>query len=139
MKRSRIELKAGEIGDNVALPIPLVDRGRGDPRNILGVIVSRSINDQYKVATKSGVLKGSYSMNQFDICPERLLREGDINSDTEISLREAVIKESVNGGQGFVKCSCNGHKKIPSNRCKCFKSKQLCNSRWHNSLNCTNK
>lgn len=139
VKRSRIELKAGEIGDNVALPIPLVDRGRGDPRNILGVIVSRSINDQYKVATKSGVLKGSYSRNQFDICPERLLRKGDINSDTEISLREAVIKESVNGGQGFVKCSCNGHKKCQSNRCKCFKSKQLCNSRCHNSLNCTNK
>ncbi|XP_066964221.1 KRAB-A domain-containing protein 2-like [Macrobrachium rosenbergii] len=139
VKRSRIELKAGEIGDNVALPIPLVDRGRGDPRNILGVIVSRSINDQYKVATKSDVLKGRYSRNQFDICPERLLIRGEINSDTEISLRETVIKESVNGGQGFVKCSCNGHQKCQSNRCKCFKSKQLCNSRCHNSLNCTNK
>ncbi|XP_066953255.1 SCAN domain-containing protein 3-like [Macrobrachium rosenbergii] len=41
VKRSRIELKAGEIGDNVALPIPLVDRRRGDPRNILGVTIDR--------------------------------------------------------------------------------------------------
>ncbi|XP_068229325.1 uncharacterized protein [Palaemon carinicauda] len=63
VKRSPTELVAGEIGDNIALPIPLVDRGRGDPRNILGVIVSRSMNDQYRVATKSGILKGSYSRN----------------------------------------------------------------------------
>ncbi|XP_068209297.1 KRAB-A domain-containing protein 2-like [Palaemon carinicauda] len=139
VKRSRTELVAGEIGDNIALPIPLVDRGRGDPRNILGVIVSRSMNDQYRVATKSGILKGSYSRNQFDICPERLLKESDINNDIEISLREAVIKSSFSGGQGFVKCSCNGPKKCQTNRCKCFKSKQLCNSRCHNSLNCVNK
>ncbi|XP_068220838.1 KRAB-A domain-containing protein 2-like [Palaemon carinicauda] len=47
VRGSQTELVAGEIGDNIALPIPLVDRGRGDPRNILGVIVSRSMNDQY--------------------------------------------------------------------------------------------
>jgi hypothetical protein len=39
VKRSRVELKFGEIGDNVAIPIPMVDRGRGDPRNFLGVIL----------------------------------------------------------------------------------------------------
>ncbi|XP_068235774.1 uncharacterized protein [Palaemon carinicauda] len=135
VKRSRTELVAGEIGDNIALPIPLVDRGRGDPRNILGVIVSRSMNDQYRVATISGILKGSYSRNQFDICPKRLLKESDINNDIEISLREAVIKSSISGGQGSVKCSCNGPKKCQTNRCKCFK----CNSRCYNSLICVNK
>jgi hypothetical protein len=31
VKRSQIELKVGEVGDNVAVPVPLVDRGRGDP------------------------------------------------------------------------------------------------------------
>ena len=36
IKRSRIDLAHGHPGDNVAVPIPLVDRGRGDPRNILG-------------------------------------------------------------------------------------------------------
>ncbi|KAK4326501.1 hypothetical protein Pmani_003027 [Petrolisthes manimaculis] len=35
VKRSRIELQAGNIGDNVALPVPMIDRSRGDPRNIL--------------------------------------------------------------------------------------------------------
>ena len=29
VKRSRIELQAGNIGDNVALPVPMVDRAGG--------------------------------------------------------------------------------------------------------------
>ena len=88
VKRSRIELTAYQIRDNVAVPIPLVDRGRGDPRNILGVIVSRSKSDQCKISTRCGLLKCSYSRNQFDICPERLRRcpyTGKL-----VSLREAV-------------------------------------------------
>lgn len=139
VKRSRIELVAGEIGDNVAVPIPLVDRGRGDPRNILGIIVSRDDSNNYRIATRSGILKGKYSRNQFDICPERLLFENDINQDTEISLRHAVIQTSISGGQGFVKCSCNGHSKCQTKRCKCFKAQLLCNSRCHSSLSCSNK
>ena len=30
MKRSQDNLTAGPIGDNVAVPIPTVDRGKGD-------------------------------------------------------------------------------------------------------------
>ena len=31
VERSRIDIAHGHPGDNVAVPIPLVDRGRGDP------------------------------------------------------------------------------------------------------------
>ncbi|XP_037779415.1 SCAN domain-containing protein 3-like [Penaeus monodon] len=111
VKRSRLDFKVGEPGDNVAVPIPAVDRGRGDPRNILGVIVNRDLdNDQYKIAVKSGVLKGQYSRNQFDLCPQRLLTEDDVNQDTAVSLREAVIAQSACGGQGFTRCNCSGLK-----------------------------
>ncbi|XP_047490887.1 uncharacterized protein LOC125040376 [Penaeus chinensis] len=61
VKRSRLDFKVGEPGDNVVVPIPAVDRGRGDPRNILGFIVSRDLDsDQYKVDVKSGVLKEQF-------------------------------------------------------------------------------
>jgi len=140
VKHSRLDFKVGEPGDNVAVPIPAVDRGRGDPRNILGVIVSRDLdNDQYKIAVKSGVLKGQYSRNQFDLCPQRLLTEDDVNQDTAVSLREAVIAQSACGGQGFTRCNCSGLKKCSTNRCKCFKAKAKCNSRCHGSVNCANK
>ena len=35
IKRSRTVNQAGNPGDNVTVPIPLVDRGRGDPRNLM--------------------------------------------------------------------------------------------------------
>ena len=63
IKRSRVVLTAGEGGDNVAVPIPAVDRGRGDPRNLLGVIVDVDDNEQYTTACPSGVLKRIYSRN----------------------------------------------------------------------------
>jgi hypothetical protein len=53
------------VGDNVAVPIPSVDRGRGDPRNILGVILAVE-NGQYTIGCPSGILKGKYSRHQFD-------------------------------------------------------------------------
>ena len=65
--RSHVDLRAGSIGDNVAAPIPTIDKGRGDPRNILGVIMDVTNKDQYKIAVKYGVLKGHYSRNQFDM------------------------------------------------------------------------
>ena len=69
LKRSRQEQVAGNPGDNVIIPIPLVDRGRGDPRNIMGVVLEINENDMYCIAVRAGILKGSYSRNQFDLSP----------------------------------------------------------------------
>ena len=139
VKRSHIQCKPGSPGDNVAVPIPSVDRGRGDPRNILGVILYRDKRDQYRIAVKSGILKGLYSRNQFDLCPQKLLTLDHVNQEQSISLRSAVIAESTTGGQGFAKCNCQGSKKCQTMRCKCFKARLQCNSRCHSSLNCPNK
>jgi hypothetical protein len=139
VKRSRIELQAGNIGDNVALPVPMVDRGRGDSRNILGVIIDRNENDLYTIATRHGVLSNKYTRADFTLCPQRLLKNSDINKDKHVSLREA-LKLSKSGGQGFVKCNCAAlQKKCSNSRCKCFKAQLKCNSRCHNSLSCMNK
>ncbi|KAL8561907.1 hypothetical protein ACOMHN_046697 [Nucella lapillus] len=67
VKRSRLDLGHGQRGDNVAIPIPLVDRGRGDPQNILRVILDRSENDNYTLVTKHGILKRAYTRNEFEI------------------------------------------------------------------------
>ena len=66
-------LRAGSIGKNVAVPNPTVDRGRGDPRNIVGVIMDVTDKEQYKIAVKCGILKGHYSRNQLDLCPQTLM------------------------------------------------------------------
>jgi len=60
VKRSRVEHVTGHPLDNVTIPTPLVDRGRGDPRNIMGVILDRDDNDMYRIiAVRAGVLKGN--------------------------------------------------------------------------------
>ena len=52
VKRSRLDIAHGHPGDNVAVPIPLVDRGRGDPRNILAVILERNECNMYTICVK---------------------------------------------------------------------------------------
>jgi len=140
VKRSRKEHVAGSVGDNVTIPIPLFDRGRGDPRNILGLIIDRDVtNDLYQIGVKSGILNGKFSRNQFDLCSQVLLSASDVSTKREISLREAVQLQSVCGGQGFTKCNCKGTSSCATNRCKCFKANLKCNSRCHSSLTCSNK
>ena len=56
VKRSKVVLGAGQVGDNVAVLIPIVDRGRGDPRNLLGVIVDLDENNMYTINIKAGIL-----------------------------------------------------------------------------------
>ena len=63
VKRSSLELTRRQVGDNVAVPIPLVD----DPRNILGIIIDRDENDMYAICVKAGILKGKFTLNQFDL------------------------------------------------------------------------
>ena len=102
VKRSRIDLKAGEIADNVAVPIPMVDRGRGDPRNILGVILDRIENDLYRITVKEGVLKTKYTRTEFALCPQHLLTIDDVNTTDMISLREAMRKAHLGVKDSFV-------------------------------------
>ncbi|KAK6173277.1 hypothetical protein SNE40_016757 [Patella caerulea] len=139
VKRSRVELATGQVEDNVAVPIPLVDRGRGDPRNILGIIIDRDEKNMYAICVKAGILKGKFSRNQFDLCPQQLLTKSDVDHTSTVTLRQAVHKESSCGGQGYVRCNCVGSKRCWTNRCKCFKNKLKCSSRCHSSLLCTNK
>jgi len=112
VKRSRVEMVAGKVGDNVAVPIPLVDWGRGDLRNILGIVLDRNENDLYTICIKGGILKGKYSRNQFDVCPQTLLTEQDVDQTKTISLRQAVNVKSSSGGQGFVRCNFSDIKNV---------------------------
>ena len=45
------------------VPIPVVDRGRGDPRNFLGVIIDRGDNNLYTTAVKTGILINIHPTN----------------------------------------------------------------------------
>ena len=44
IKHRRLQLPSVDKGDTVALSIPQVDRGRGDPRNILGLVMDHDLD-----------------------------------------------------------------------------------------------
>ena len=75
----------------MAVPIPSDDRGRGDPRNIIGVILAVE-NGHYTIGCPSGILKGKHSRHQFDVCLQRHLSESDVNAIV-VDLRDVGIIE----------------------------------------------
>jgi hypothetical protein len=116
VKRSRRVMVEGSIGDNVTVPIPSFDRGRTDPRNLIGVITDKDENGLYRIAVKSGMLEGKFTRNQFDICAYALYSINAMNMEKTVPLRKAVHGDSTCGGQGFVTCNCSGSKRCQTKK-----------------------
>ena len=55
-----MELDVAKYGDNIALTVPSVDRGRYDPRNLIGVVLAVNSDGSFKIGVKGGILKGTY-------------------------------------------------------------------------------
>jgi len=62
------------IGDTVRVTILDVDRGRGDPRNILFAVVSIKDGEFCELGNKDGTIEQHYARSQFDICPEPCIK-----------------------------------------------------------------
>ncbi|CAG2205715.1 unnamed protein product [Mytilus edulis] len=98
-----------ETGANVLVAIPHVDRGKGDPRNLMAVVTGKEEHG-YKLGIKDGILRGLYTRNQFelsDTCDSNFIAIQCVNHYNEISFRKAVSKVSLCDGQGYTKCGCS--------------------------------
>jgi hypothetical protein len=49
-----------DVGSNVILPIPDVDRAKADLRNLVGVVLERNDDGLYRIGTKEGVVNKLY-------------------------------------------------------------------------------
>ena len=136
VKRCKRVFPEADIGDSVTVPIPAVDRGRSDPRNLIDIIKDKEL---YTIVVKNGVLQGKYSRNQFDVCTHSMYTLQNMNEECSISLRAAVRQESKCGGQGYTKCNCSGSKRCQTNRCSRSKAHMVCRSRCHSLLTYSNK
>ena len=63
--RSNKVLDEVEVGCNIVVPFPNVDRGKGDSKNIVAVVQSKT-EKGYRMATKHDILLISYMRNQFE-------------------------------------------------------------------------
>ena len=95
-----------------------VDRGRGDPRNSLGVILDCDEQNMYTIAVKSEIISSKYARNQFDLCPQKLLTYCYVNMECTVTLRQAATA-TTSGGQWFFDVIVQMVKKqCQTNRCK---------------------
>lgn len=124
-----------DVGTTVRIPVPEVDRGRGDARSILGVILANN-DGFYRIGTRDGTLKNLLVRSQFDVCKENIINISEVGSK-EVGIRTLATSQSLGSGQGFKKCACKN--KCQSKKCNCVKNNVLCNSKCHNSLSCCNK
>ena len=67
IKQSNKKIKLVDVGQNVLMPIPLVDRRSPfDPQNLPGVILQRIENGMYRIGTALGILENLYTSSQFE-------------------------------------------------------------------------
>ena len=108
-----------KVGECVAVFVPEFDRGKGDPPNVIGVVLEIE-NKRFKIGTKAGIIKNWLGRNSFESVKYKGLKKEQVPSES-LSLREIVKKLSVGNGQGYVRCFCKGL--CQNKKFKCFKSK----------------
>ncbi|CAF0895780.1 unnamed protein product [Didymodactylos carnosus] len=55
------------LGDNIRVPVPLMDKYCTDPPNVLDLII-KEINGMYKIGCRGGTINRFYARNQFEKC-----------------------------------------------------------------------
>lgn len=135
LKYSNNKFPPAVLGDIVKIPIPDVDKGKTDSRNLLCVFISIDYTN-YMFETKEGRIKQHYSRNQFTVCKQKFLSITEV-PDEEKSLREIVKMQSLTGGHGFKRCFCR--RKCDTKRCSYRIKNLLCNSKCHGSGPCNYK
>jgi hypothetical protein len=120
---SNLRLPAVDIGTNVVIRVPDLDRRRLAPRNILAV-VDISSSGLYLLGTKEGLLERLYARNEFTAADNNLIEDHDVPSSS-LSVRSASMITS-GSKQGFVSCHCKGY--CIDKKCKCRSKNMKCDS-----------
>jgi len=128
---SNLRLPAVDIGTNVVVRVPDLDRGRLAHRNVLADVISSGL---YLLGTKEGLLERLYARSEFTTA-DNFIEAHDVPSSS-LSLRSALMITSGNK-QGFV--SCHRKRCCIDKKCKCLSKNMKCNSKCHYDSSCKNK
>ena len=132
---SNSRLPAVDIGTNVVVRVPDLDRGRLTPRNVLAFIVDVNSSGLYLLGTKEGLLERLYARNEITTADNNFMEVHDVPSSS-LSLRSASMITS-GSKQGFVRCHCKRY--CIDKKCRCRSKNMKCNSKCHSNSSCKNK
>ena len=93
-------------------------RSKLDPPNLHALVIDVIGEVGYKLAVKSGVLKGVFSRHHFKHSPLNFLSRSDINLErVDLAVRTASRSQSFNKDRKPSKCGCKGQ--CSNKHCKC--------------------
>ena len=87
---SNSRLPAVDIGTNVVVRVPDLDRGRLAPRNVLVVVVDVSFSGLYLLGMKEGLLEQLNARNEFTTAENNFIEAHDVPSSS-LSLQSASM------------------------------------------------
>jgi hypothetical protein len=112
---SNSRLPQVDIGTNVVVRVPDLDRGRLAPRNVLAGFVDVNSSGLYLLGTKEGLLERLYACNE-STNADSFMEAHDVPSSS-LSLRSVSMITS-RSKQGFVSCHCKRY--CVDKKCKCL-------------------
>ena len=128
IKSSNKRIKLLEVGDNVRIPIPSVDRAPLGPTSLVGAVLGVSSTGNTQLGTKHGKIASHFSHSEVSPCgSNQLLAPTDV-PDVQLSVRTAARQEV---GSARTRCGCRTT--CQSGRCNCYKLKVKCGSKCHGS------
>lgn len=77
LNRSKIIHNVFEKGNNVAVPIPAVDRAPGDSQNMICVVLENK-NGMVKIGNEHEIINSLYSLNESTLLPTNFLTAEDM-------------------------------------------------------------
>ena len=127
-----------DIGGLVRVRIPAEDRSKLDRLTLPAKVLSFDDHGKLIIGCEIGILKQHFDSHELSPL------EGDWPSlenipETVVTLREAARNQSI---MKISSVSCHCKSNCQDNRCKCFKAKVICTSKYHPSSrtnqNCRN-
>jgi len=123
---SNLRLPAADIGTNVVVRVPDLDRGRLAPRNVLAVVTDVNSFGLYLLGMKEGLLEQLYACNEFTTVDNNFIEAHDMPSSSQ-SLQSASMIMS-GSKQRSVSCHCKRY--CIDKKCKCCSKNMKCNSKF---------
>ena len=121
-KQKLKKAKQLDIGDNILVHVPEVDkRSPFDPPNISG-IMERNEEGYLKIGTSEGTLDRSYLPSEVEFSFSHFLSLEDV-PNVIVTLRKAVLASSLGKSRLFCHCTSG----CGSNRCRCRRLGKICN------------
>ena len=127
----QLKTSAVDIGTNVVVRVPDLDRGRLAPRNVLAVVVDVNFSGLYLLGTKEGLLELLCARSKFTTADNNFIEAHDVPSSSLSLLSASMIKSGSK--QGFASCHCKRY--CINKKCKCLWKNMKC----HSNSSCNNK